>query len=1045
MTQPRYLIRQLVLLVAAVAVPLVLLQGYNLRQNSQHAREAAYRAVENDAAGIAQDIDAWLADTEQYLAFLARRPLIQALDDQQCDPLLEGVAKRRRHIANVFVVDLTGKAVCFSVKGPGTVPATLAGFRWFQQAMASDAISVSKPFKAPVVQKMVSAMSQPLRDASGARIGTVTVLLDLESMHGSWSRFSLPANSRMSVFDADGTIIITRPDFEAHVGREARATVERALAQGKGDVGIAPGIDGVERAFSLKPVPHAKWLVGVAIPTAAVFGPAEREFKQNVAITSAVLVVVVAIAFFMARRLAAPLSGLVETARAIRGGRSELRASENVPGEFREVAREFNAMLDANERHFDFYAALSRTNGAIVRAVDAGELYDQICRICVEHGHASIAYVSLVEGETMRHVAWAGPADDFVRHLHVKIADRTVMGSGLSGLAAFTGTRQISNDVHEDPRTLPWREFGDAIGTQSIAACPFSRGGRTAGTLTLHMTSVGFFQERVLELLDEMTEDISFALDNFARGAALSLHEQQLAGLVETAMDAIISIDRHHRIRLFNRAASEMFRVDAAEVLGGTLDRFIPARLRPAHETHLSQFSKTGSTARRMGTHSLLALRADGSEFPIEASISRLGTGETELMTVVIRDATALRAAQEARLAQVTAESASRAKTDFLSRMSHELRTPLNAVLGFSQLLQTDDREPLTPTQYDHADRIRIAGWHLLALINDVLDVSKIEAGHLTLDDRKVDLLEALDEAIRITQPGATEAKVRIVPGYRKVAAASVWADPRRLRQIMLNLLSNAIKYNRPDGTVDVRVSADETDTHIDVIDSGLGMTEAQLEHLYEPFNRLGREREGIEGTGLGLSLARQLVHLMRGQIEVRSAVGVGTRVRVTLRSNGDVDSEQAALADPMRMDLADAALPVGVVLYIEDNPVNFMLVEHLLQRWPAVTLLHAENGKNGLAILGAAAIDLVLLDMRLPDMNGLDVLREIRQLDPAHRCRVVALSASAMPEEVKAAETAGAIHYWTKPLDFAQFLQEMRRLLAPPTPERVTVDAVAD
>ncbi|MEO8153670.1 MAG: ATP-binding protein [Rhizobacter sp.] len=1031
MNRPRYMRRQLVMLVVAVAVPMLVLQLYELKQSSEQAKESAYREVENQAAAIAQDVQNLLVGTEQYLAFLSVRPMILAMDSQRCEPLLEGVEKRRQHVANVFISDLNGKPICFTVKGPGPIPENLQPYDWYRLASASKSITVSKPFLAPVVRRMVAAVSQPLIGSGGLRIGTITVLLDLESVQSEWSTSSLPPNSRLSIIDGDGIIVTTRPDFQTLVGKDVSGVVNRAKAISTGAVGVTLGLDGVERAFALKPILKTDWLASASIPTEFVFGPAERQFRQSMIVILAVVAGVLALAMSMARRMIGALSSLVFTARSVSKGRTDVRASEDVPGEFREVAHEFNAMLNASSRHNDFYRALSRSNGAIVRSTNPQSLFEEICRACVEHGHASIAYVSLVTGETMRHVAWAGPAENFVRNLKVRIADRTVAGSGLSGLAAYTNERQISNNVHDDPRTLPWREFGDAIGTKSIAACPFRSGGKTAGTLTLHMTSTHFFDERVIALLAEMTDDVSFALDNFAQADALSLRERQLAGLVDTAMDAIISIDAQFKIRLFNRAAGEMFLVAPDSVLGSTIDRFVPARLHAAHDAHLEQFSKTGSTARRMGFESLTAVRSDGTEFPIEASISRLVEGDTALMTAVVRDMTNLRAAQEAKIAQVAAESASRAKTDFLSRMSHELRTPLNAVLGFSQLLQSDEKEPMTAGQYGHVDRIRVAGWHLLSLINDVLDVSRIEGGHVAVEDRQVDVLAAIEEAVRITQTSANEASVRIISTYRNAAPTAAWGDPKRLRQVMINLLSNAIKYNRLAGSVEVRVSGDAEATCIDVIDTGMGMSSTQLEHLYEPFNRLGRDQRNIEGTGLGLALTRQLVELMRGQIVVQSEVDRGTTVRVTLRTNVEVDSAAAPQGDPTDPESAGIQLPRGVVLYIEDNPVNFILVEHLLLRWPDVTLLHAENGKDGLAIARATRLDLMLLDMRLPDLDGLEVLKELRSHEATAPYRVVALSASAMPEEVEAAERAGALCYWTKPLDFDQFLADMARLLA--------------
>ena len=1024
-----YLFRQLLILVAAIAVPLLALEGYNLQHSATQAREAAYRTIESYAADVAQDTEMWIGDTRQYLTFLAARPMILALDPLRCDPLLDGVAKRRRHVANVFVADMGGRGVCFSVKGPGQIPETLQSFEWFRDAAASNALIVSKPFLAPVVQRMVAAVSQPLRDATGTRIGTVTLLLDLDSLQRGWSRYDLPANSRISLLDSKGIFVAATPDFMALVGKDASAVIQRARALNANDIGVAPGIDGVERAFALRPVPTPRWEVAVSIPTSAVFGPYRAQLERSLVIMIGTALSTLSLAFFLARRMAAPLQGLVMTARAVRAGQMDCRAIEDVPGEFREVAREFNAMLDANDRHTDFYKALSQTNGAIVRMRSERELFHEICRICVDHGHASIAYVSTISGEWMTHVASAGPAQDFIAQLKTRVGDTSE--SGLSGLAAFSGERQICNDVAQDVRTTPWRAAGAKIGTQSIASCPFRRAGATVGALTLHMTVTGFFDARVIALLDEMTEDISFALDNFAREQSLLAREQQLAGLVDTAMDAIISIDSMYRVILFNRAASDMFGLSPSEAIGSSIQRFVPLRLQAAHAGYLAGFSRTGSTARRMGLHNLLALRPDGTEFPIEASISKLGEGDAVLMTVVIRDATEMRLAERAKHDRAVAETASRAKTEFLSRMSHELRTPLNAVLGFSQLLQTDPHEALTPGQRSHVEHIRLAGWHLLSLINDVLDITKIEGGHVVLDERRVDVFQSLDEAVLLNQAGAAEALIAIQASYRAGSNRHVVADPRRLRQVLINLLSNAIKYNHPGGKVELGLSGDEDETCIDVVDTSIGMDTSQLDHLYEPFNRLGREKNGVDGTGLGLSLTRQLVHLMGGRIDIKSATGAGTSVRVTLRTHG----EQQPTIAPQVVERSSAVpseegSPSGTVLYIEDNAVNFMVVEALLLRWPGVTLLHAVTGVDGLAIAGTAALDLILLDMRLPDMGGLEVLRSLAAQPLRRPTPVVALSASAMPEDVEAALQAGALQYWTKPLEFDRFLSEMRSLL---------------
>jgi CheY-like chemotaxis protein len=251
-----------------------------------------------------------------------------------------------------------------------------------------------------------------------------------------------------------------------------------------------------------------------------------------------------------------------------------------------------------------------------------------------------------------------------------------------------------------------------------------------------------------------------------------------------------------------------------------------------------------------------------------------------------------------------------------------------------------------------------------------------------------------------------------------------------RLRQVMLNVVSNSIKYNRAGGRVEISLAQRGTNAEIEVADTGIGMTQEQLGHLYEPFNRLGRERGDVEGTGLGLALSRQLAELMRGSIDIQSRPGEGTRVLVTL----ELATEHAAGAAPA-LEASDALAtqrdPRGVVLYIEDSKVNLLLVQEMLKQWPEVTLLQAETGRDGLMLARSAAPDLVLLDMRLPDMTGEQVLAALRAEPATASLKVYALSASAMPDEVAAAREAGANDYWTKPLDVDRFLRELSRVLS--------------
>jgi CheY-like chemotaxis protein/anti-sigma regulatory factor (Ser/Thr protein kinase) len=360
-------------------------------------------------------------------------------------------------------------------------------------------------------------------------------------------------------------------------------------------------------------------------------------------------------------------------------------------------------------------------------------------------------------------------------------------------------------------------------------------------------------------------------------------------------------------------------------------------------------------------------------------------------------------------------------------------------MLGFTQLLLEDGAERLTGRDRSQLEHVHRAGWHLVSLVNDVLDVSRIESGSVDLRPRPVALIPLLDEALHLGGPMSGQFGIALRAAYRRLAPVGVEADPVRLRQVVINLLSNAIKYNRPGGTVQVEVHAAPEEVTIAVVDTGMGMTGEQLEHLYEPFNRLGRERGGIEGTGLGLSLTRQLVRQMGGELAIESLAGRGTTARVSLRraavpADG---SPSPAAAD----DDETAPQPCGLVLYVEDNEINVMVVEQMLARWPDVRFVHAPDGRSGIEQAARCRPDLLLLDMQLPDMSGYEVLAALALREETRGLEAVVLSAGAMQEDIDKAFAAGARDYWTKPLELERFLADVARLLAlrAPTPACAT------
>jgi CheY-like chemotaxis protein/anti-sigma regulatory factor (Ser/Thr protein kinase) len=294
-----------------------------------------------------------------------------------------------------------------------------------------------------------------------------------------------------------------------------------------------------------------------------------------------------------------------------------------------------------------------------------------------------------------------------------------------------------------------------------------------------------------------------------------------------------------------------------------------------------------------------------------------------------------------------------------------------------------------------------------------------------------VALQPLIESVLSVSATMAARHRVRLAPAPVLPTGLAVQADATRLRQVVLNLLSNGCKYNHPGGQVAVEVRDEGERLCLDVVDDGVGMNEEQLAHLFEPFNRLGREKGTVEGTGIGLHLTRQLVLKMGGSIEAASTPGNGTRMSVCLpraRTNGAA-ARQGAGAEAAAAPPVDLALE-GTVLYVEDNPINLMLMEQFLLRWPSVRLLSADTGEGGLARLRADRFDLVLLDMQLPDMHGTEVLGALRREGLLDVAPIVVLSASAMPEAVDAALAAGASEYWTKPLNLVRLGTDLRRFL---------------
>ena len=542
-----------------------------------------------------------------------------------------------------------------------------------------------------------------------------------------------------------------------------------------------------------------------------------------------------------------------------------------------------------------------------------------------------------------------------------------------------------------------------------------------------------------------------------AGGSAAAYRRNALllkAGALQTAIltsanFSIIATDEKGIIQLFNVGAERMLGYLAAEVV----DRINPSDIHDPDEVK----ARAQTLSQELGTtiapgFEALAFKAsrdiedvyeltyickDGSRFPAIVSITGLRDDYGVIIGYLLigtDNSVRKRVESELHEAMAAADRANRAKSDFLSSMSHELRTPLNAILGFAQLLETGTPAP-TPTQRRNIDQILKAGWYLLELINEILDLALIESGKLTLSNEPVSLAEVLIECRAMIEPQARQRGIGMAfPSF--TIPLFINADRTRVKQVLINLLFNAIKYNRPHGSVAVEFTQMAPDfIRICVRDTGAGLTAEQLSQLFQPFNRLGQEAGPEEGTGIGLVVTKRLVELMGGTIGAESSVGVGSQFwvefQVALAPQLEVLEAGKAAALP-----ALEGRPLRSVLYVEDNPANLELVAQLIARRPDLRLLSATDGQLGVEYARACLPDVILMDINLPGLSGTAAMKLLRADPATAHIPVIALSANAVPRDIQRGLEAGFFNYITKPIVVSQFMEtlDLALDLAPPT-----------
>jgi PAS domain S-box-containing protein len=546
----------------------------------------------------------------------------------------------------------------------------------------------------------------------------------------------------------------------------------------------------------------------------------------------------------------------------------------------------------------------------------------------------------------------------------------------------------------------------------------------------------------VTALRDAQRKVIGYLLigiDNTARKqveAEQALLDQRLRdqqyytrSLIESNIDALMATDPRGIISDVNQQMEALTGRTRDELIGAPFKNYFtdPARAEEAIKRVLREGKVTN--------YELTARARDGKETVVSYNATTFHDRDHTLRGVfaAARDVTERKQIEHAlqetndelESARTAAEKANLAKSEFLSSMSHELRTPLNAVLGFAQLMASETPPP-SPAQRQSIDQILQAGWYLLRLINEILDLALIESGKVTMSQEAVSLAEVLQDCQAMIEPQAQKRGIRMTfPRFE--GHFYVHADRTRVKQVMINLLANAIKYNRDGGSVTVECGmSGENRIRVSVTDTGAGLAPDQVTQLFQPFNRLGQETGAEEGTGIGLIVTKQLVELMGGVIGVASNVGIGTVFWVELTATsapklvfGDIARDESI---PVPREMASQR----TLLYVEDNPANLILVEQLIARRSDLKLLTAIDGHLGVQLARTYQPDVILMDINLPGISGFDALDILRNDAATAHIPVMALSANAVPRDIAKGMEAGFFRYLTKPIKVTEFMDAL-------------------
>jgi PAS domain S-box-containing protein len=690
--------------------------------------------------------------------------------------------------------------------------------------------------------------------------------------------------------------------------------------------------------------------------------------------------------------------------------------------------------------------AQQQTGVVIYRAVYHGVPRNEAERLPATRG---MVFLTLRMDEALRQLAAELPV-----HLGLCLVDRGPLASTAAPPQQpqrLAGAPGCESDV-EAPAMVRWKQAGvDLAGrdwelrvrideTQLPGATPwtiwvFAMAGLMAATLlSILLLTITGRTRRIESAVRERTAQLQREIaERSSAEVALRESEQRLRNIFNTVPTGIVYTDLQGRIIQVNPGFCQLTGYSTEEL----------TRMATADLTHPADRSADISLLQRMAAGELPSYRRtkryltrDGEVRWVRIQVRPLfdAAGRPYRTVGVVEDISEHLKLEEAERARKLAEASNRAKSDFLSRMSHELRTPLNAMLGFAQLLGLEGGKAMTSRQKEWLGQIQTAGWHLLDMINDVLDLSRIDLGTVKLHTEALQVRQLLQDSVALVEAEALQRGVRVELADANLDELAVVGDATRVKQILTNLLSNAVKYNREGGRVAVSARAAERPGHpegdvveIAVQDTGMGLSPEQIAHLFEPFNRLGREASGVAGTGIGLVISRRLAEGMGGELRAQSEAGQGSTFTLVLPSAAVA---RGAVSGWGELGVVEPSYGARRVHYIEDNEINAEVMRGVLAQRPQIDLSISATAAEGMTSIRDRSPDLVLLDMHLPDMDGLEVLARLRGDPRTADVPVVVVSADALQDQIEGALHAGAQRYLTKPVDVREVLSIVDELL---------------